>query len=76
MYKDKKLTARNSIKFLGLTLDNSLSWKKHIEAIVPLAGVYITEKKLWETPTLVQPSFAICHIVELSTLLQTSMVAL
>jgi hypothetical protein len=35
MYKDKKLTTIDSIKFLGLTLDNSLSWKKHIEAIVP-----------------------------------------
>ena len=29
MHKDKKLTTVNSIKFLGLTLDNSLSWKKH-----------------------------------------------
>jgi hypothetical protein len=35
MYKDKKLTTVDSIKFLGLTLDNSLSWKKHIDAIVP-----------------------------------------
>ena len=26
-YKDKKLTTVDSIKFLGLTLDNSLSWK-------------------------------------------------
>ena len=35
IYKDKKLTTVDSIKFLGLTLDNSLSWKKHIEAFVP-----------------------------------------
>jgi len=35
IYKDKKLTTVDSIKFLGLTLNNSLSWKKHIEAIVP-----------------------------------------
>jgi len=35
IYKDKKLTTLDSIKFLGLTLDNSLSWKKHIEAIAP-----------------------------------------
>jgi hypothetical protein len=35
MYEDKKVTTVDSIKFLGLTLDNSLSWNKHIEAIVP-----------------------------------------
>jgi len=35
IHKDKKLTTVDGIKFLGLTLDNSLSWKKHIEAIVP-----------------------------------------
>ena len=35
IYKNKKLTTVDSIKFLGLTLDNSLSWKKHIEATVP-----------------------------------------
>ena len=35
MYKDKKLTTVDSIKFLGLTLDNSLSWKKHVETIIP-----------------------------------------
>ena len=35
IYKDKKLTTVDTIKFLVLNLDNSLSWKKHIEAIVP-----------------------------------------
>jgi hypothetical protein len=35
IYKDKKLTTVDSIKLLGLTLDNSLSWEKHIEAVVP-----------------------------------------
>jgi hypothetical protein len=35
IYKDKKLTTVDSIKFLGLTLDNLLSWKKHNVGIVP-----------------------------------------
>jgi len=35
IYKDKKLTTVDSIKFLGSTLNNLLSWKKHIETIVP-----------------------------------------
>jgi len=35
MYKDKKVTTVVTIKFLGLTLDNSPTWKKHIEAIIP-----------------------------------------
>ena len=35
MYKDKKVTTDDNIKFLGLTLDNSLTSKKHIEAIIP-----------------------------------------
>jgi len=35
MYKDKKVTTVDSIKFLGLTLHNSLSWKKYIEVITP-----------------------------------------
>ena len=34
-YKDKTVTSVDSIKFLGLTLDNSLSWKKHVESIIP-----------------------------------------
>ena len=34
IYKDKKLTTVDSIKF-GLTLNNLLSFKKHIETIVP-----------------------------------------
>ncbi len=33
MHTDKKLTTVDSVKFLGLTQDNSLSWIKHIEAI-------------------------------------------
>jgi hypothetical protein len=36
-YKDKKTTVE-SIEFLGLTLDNSLSWRKHVETTVPKLG--------------------------------------
>ena len=38
IYNDKRLATADSIKFLGLTLDNTLSWRKHIEAIVPKLG--------------------------------------
>jgi hypothetical protein len=38
VYKDKKVTTVDNIKFLGLTLDNSLTWKKHIEVIIPKQG--------------------------------------
>ena len=34
-YKDKRVTSVDSIKFLGPTLDNLLSWKKHVESIIP-----------------------------------------
>jgi hypothetical protein len=33
---DKKLiTQANFVKFLGITVDNTLSWKQHIDAIIP-----------------------------------------
>jgi hypothetical protein len=35
LYKDKEVTTVDSVKFLGLTLDSSLSWKKHVEAVIP-----------------------------------------
>jgi hypothetical protein len=33
--KDKNLATVDGIKFSGVTVNNLLSWKKHIEAIVP-----------------------------------------
>jgi hypothetical protein len=35
MCKDKETAKTFNIKFLGLTLDNTFSWKNHIDAIVP-----------------------------------------
>jgi hypothetical protein len=34
MYKNKELANTSNTKFLGLTLDNTFSWKIHIDAIV------------------------------------------
>ena len=39
IYTDKKLTTVDIVKFLGLSLDNSLSWRKHIEAIIPKLSI-------------------------------------
>jgi hypothetical protein len=35
MYKNKEIAVTSNIKFLGLTLDNTFSWKNHIDTIVP-----------------------------------------
>jgi hypothetical protein len=35
MYKNKEIANTSDTKFLGLTLDNTFSWKNHIDAIVP-----------------------------------------
>jgi hypothetical protein len=35
MNQNNQLTTVDGINVLQLTLDNSLSWKKHIEAMVP-----------------------------------------
>ena len=34
-YEHKRITAVNSIKFLGLEIDSTLSWKQHIDSIIP-----------------------------------------
>jgi len=34
-YENKQITAVNSIKFLGLEIDSTLSWKQHIDSIIP-----------------------------------------
>jgi hypothetical protein len=35
MYKNKQITKAQNIKFIGLTIDPNLSWKKHIDDIIP-----------------------------------------
>jgi hypothetical protein len=34
-YKNEEIANTSNIKFLGLTLDNTFSWKNHVDAIVP-----------------------------------------
>jgi hypothetical protein len=35
MYKNKEIADASNTKFLGLTLDNTFSWKNHIYIVVP-----------------------------------------
>jgi hypothetical protein len=35
VYKNKEISNTSKTKFLGLTLDNTFSWKNHIDTIVP-----------------------------------------
>jgi hypothetical protein len=35
MYKNKEIANTSNTKFLGLTLDNTFTWKNHIDTIVP-----------------------------------------
>jgi hypothetical protein len=34
-YKNKQMTAVSTIKFLGLIIDSTLSWKQHIDSMIP-----------------------------------------
>jgi len=38
MYGNKKIANVYNTKFLGLTLDNTLSWRTHIDTIIPKLG--------------------------------------
>jgi hypothetical protein len=55
IYKDKELTIVDSIKPLGLTLDNSLSRKKYIEAITPKLNAAIFAMTVVQTFYLLTP---------------------
>jgi len=34
-YDNKMIIQTNFVKFLGITVDNTLSWKQHIDTIIP-----------------------------------------
>jgi len=63
IYKDKELTTVHSIKFLGLTLDNSLSWKKHIGAIVPKLSAATFAMRVAQSDSLKLTHYSYFHSI-------------
>jgi hypothetical protein len=45
-YDSKKITQTNFVKFLGLTVDNTLTWKQHIDSIIPRLKLYLSNHAL------------------------------
>ena len=48
-HDNKMILQTNFVKFLGITVDNTLSWKQHIDAITPKLNkaCYIIRSKLY-----------------------------
>jgi hypothetical protein len=60
MCKNKKIANACNIKFLGLTLNNTFSWKNHIDAIVPrLSSAYFAVRAI--KPFLSQESLKMLY---------------
>jgi hypothetical protein len=67
MYGNKNITNVYTTKFLGLTLDNTLSWRTHIDAIKPkLSSASFTMrvvKPFWSQDSLKMVYYTYFHSV-------------
>ena len=66
-HDNKNINQVNVVKFLGITIDNTLSWKQHIDAIIPklIKACYIIRRlKLYlSNSTLTMVYYAFFHSV-------------
>jgi hypothetical protein len=64
MCKNKEIENTCNLKFLGLTLDNTFSWKSHIDAIVPkLSSACFAVKPFLSLESLKKVYFSYFHSI-------------
>jgi hypothetical protein len=52
-YHNKRLIGTNNTKFLGLELDKNISWKNHVQKIIPkLSSAYYLVRRMYPCCTL------------------------
>jgi len=64
-HDDKMILQTNFVKFLGITIDNTLSWKQHIDTITPKLNkaCYVTRRsKLYLTNDALKMAYYVFFI--------------